>query len=239
MLRVLQQECGAKAFSKWTSILTRQGRAQRSLNLKSSCQQRHHLSLLHRRSELCVPAISGIPHNIVRPFTLTTVTQNVIQVDIRDVVSVLSKTLYPEHIEMLPPKPTHSIIDRPQEMKKLKDALTEQSSEKVAIVYVSGEPGVGKSQLVRQYAEANYPYYNTVTPESRTILTLDMADFSDGYRKLATRLEISKDLSYGQDLGKIAEEMKKTLSMRTSWLLIIDNHNSTDCEGFDEGKYKQ
>lgn len=169
------------------------------------------------------------------------VTRNVIRVDIRDVVSAFSnlgKTLYPEHIEMFPPKPNHSIIDRPQELKKLKDSLKEQSSEKVAIVYVSGEPGVGKSQLVRQYAETNYRYYNRVTPESKTILTLDMADFSDGYHKVATRLEVSKDLINGQDLGKVAEEIKKALSKRTSWLLIIDNHNSTDCEGFDQGTHK-
>lgn len=238
MLRVLQQGRGAKAISKWTSIFTRQGRPQRSLNLNSSCQQRHHLSLLGSRSELCAPATIGIPHNVVRSFTLTMATRNIISVDLGSVLSHLGQTLYPEHTEMLPPKSNHRIIDRLQQVKKLKNALEEQSSKKVAIVYLCGEPGVGKSQLVRQYAEANYRYYNSVTPESKTILTLDMAEFSDGYRKLATRLEVSKDLINGQDLGKIAEELKKALSKRTSWLLIIDNHNSKDCEGFDQGIHK-
>ena len=171
---------------------------------------------------------------------MATATQNVFQVNLSGIpklVSYLRKTIWPENnIEVLPLRANHPIIKRVKEVQKLKDAFQQQSSEKVAVVYLSGQPGAGKSQLARQYAEVKYPYSNYVMPETMTVLTLDMADFSDSYRKIATKLRVRQSLINGKDLGKVAEEMKKTLSRRTSWFLIIDNYNSTRCGGFDQGK---
>ena len=140
-----------------------------------------------------------------------------------------------EHIDLLATEAGHMTLDRTQEKQKLKDVIKNQNSNGVSIVYIVGEPEVGKTQLVREYAEKDYPGWISVT--GRTVLTLDMKDFLSSYHQVATKLDISTDFGNGQemDLGKIAKEMKKKLLKRGTWLLIIDNYNSKDFEYIDEG----
>ena len=135
-----------------------------------------------------------------------------------------------EPILAFPPEVFHPTVDRPQEMKKVQEAFEKQKSKEVAVVYLAGEPGVGKSQLARNYA---VDYYSTYSTMSKTLLTLDMNDFRVNYSKLAIKLGVG--VADGQNLGTIAEEMKKILSKRKYWLLIINNYNSTEYEGFERG----
>ena len=60
-----------------------------------------------------------------------------------------------------------------------------------------------------------------------------MNNFRVNYSKLAIKLGVG--VADGQNLDTIAEEIKKILSKRKCWLLIIDNYNSTECEGFERG----
>ena len=140
-----------------------------------------------------------------------------------------------EHIDLLATEAGHTTLDRTQEKQKLKDVIKNQNSNGVSIVYIVGEPEVGKTQLVREYAEKDYPGWIAVT--GRTVLTLDMTEFLSSYHQVATKLDINTDFGNGQemDLGKIAKEMKKKLLKRGTWLLIIDNYNSKDFEYIDEG----
>lgn len=117
-------------------------------------------------------------------------------------------------------------------MKKVEEALEKQKSKVVKIVYLVGEPGVGKSQLARKYGIGYAAKYSTST---KTVLTLDMNNFRANYSKLAVKLGLNHSITDGQSLDTVAEEMKKILSKRNYWLLIIDNYNSTEYEGFESG----
>ena len=68
------------------------------------------------------------------------------------------------------PEVFHPTVDRPQEMKKIQEAFEKQKSKEVAVVYLAGEPGVGKSQLqlARNHA---VDYYSTCL-----LYTSDAAD---------------------------------------------------------------
>ena len=132
------------------------------------------------------------------------------------------------------PELCHPILDRPDEMKKIEEALEKQNKE-VKVLYLAGEPGVGKSQLARKYG-VNYAN-KVLSTSTKTVLTLDMSDFRANYCKLAIKLGLGHSVSDGQSLGTVAEEMKKVLSTRSYWLLIIDNYNSTDYEEFGKGRH--
>ena len=55
--------------------------------------------------------------------------------------------------------------------------------------------------------------------------------------KLAIKLGLSHSVINSQSLSMVAEEIKKILSTRNHWMLIIDNYNSTDYEGFEKGRH--
>ena len=137
-----------------------------------------------------------------------------------------------EHpITVFSPEMCHPTVDRPQEMKKI-DKVLEKQSKSVKVLYLVGEPGVGKSQLARKYG---VNYAERISTSSKTVLTLDMSDFRANYCKLAMKLGLSHSVINSQSLSTVAEEMKKSLSTRNYWMLIIDNYNSTDYEGFERG----
>lgn len=124
-------------------------------------------------------------------------------------------------------------------MKKLTDAFLAIEKQKLdfqpAVVYLKGEPGVGKTQLARMYTNN---YYNENRRRNVIVTTLDMTDFSSNYRKLATTLGIPRDLATGLHLRELAGEMKTILAEKSDWFLIIDNYNSTLQEGFQRGILK-
>ena len=106
------------------------------------------------------------------------------------------------------PELCHPTLDRPDEMKKIKEALEKQNKE-VKVLYLAGEPGVGKSQLARKYG-VNYAN-KLLSTSIKTVLTLDMSDFRANYCKLAIKLGLGHSVSNGQSLSTVAEEMKKVL----------------------------
>ena len=141
---------------------------------------------------------------------------------------------------MLPQLPNHEVIDRPQEMKKLKEAYQSVEKRKLdyqpEVIYLKGEPGVGKTQLARMFAEN---YYEGMSKTDTVVATIDMTDFSNDYRKVAIKLGIDPDLADGLPLKRVAEEMKNILAeKKNKWFLIIDNYNSAQQLGFERGTYQ-
>ena len=201
-------------------------------------QQWPKLQTLHYRNKLSVQAITKNPADDLGSFGLTTSSRNLSEyIIIYPAVSTVATALagqLPTQITNLGPKPQHKVICRPQQVEKLHEAVMKQTSEEVAIVYVTGEPGVGKTQVARKYAEEYYSQWSL--PLSKTALTLDMSEFPTSYRKLAETI-VNSDVAHNQDLCKVAGEMKAVLRNRSSWLLIIDNYNSTDFEGIDRGMH--
>ena len=134
----------------------------------------------------------------------------------------------------LSPAVGHPIMERSDEIKKLEEALKKQNKKQVATVYLVGEPGIGKSQLARKYGET---YYNSYYfPRSKTALMLDMSNFKANYSNLAISIGVQPDVANDWKAPKkIAQEVKKILSNRASWLLILDEYNSLTYDGFDRG----
>lgn len=118
-------------------------------------------------------------------------------------------------------------------MKKLEDAFNSQKKledafglssikktrrpERVSVVYLKGEPGVGKTQLARRYAEIH---------GKSTVATIDMTDFIHNYYKVAAKICRDSNVANGQRLEEVAELLRESLVQRKHWLLIIDNYNS-------------
>lgn len=144
-----------------------------------------------------------------------------------------------ERIMALPPPANHQILERPQEMKKLEDAFNSQKKledafglrsirkmpEQVSVVYLKGEPGVGKTQLARKYAKKH---------GKSTVATIDMTDFIHNYHKVAAKICVDSNLANGQRPEEVAQLLRESLVQRKEWLLIIDNYNS-DVPGVPKG----
>ena len=240
MLKILQQGFN----NAWT------GRATERICLKrfviDPATKGHMLlrpsSHVQRRTFLTVfVASASRPANTVQLIgTATPLRRNIVQFtssDILRIISTLGEKVIPVHTKVLAPNAPHPTIERPNELKKLKKAVERvkrQNENHTAILYVTGEPSVGKTQLAKTYAE---DYYKQWTPSSKTVLTIDMTNFQESYRKVAINLENSSsdDAVKEDDLGIIARKIKKALRERNDWLLIIDNYNSVDCSGVDRG----
>lgn len=140
---------------------------------------------------------------------------------------------------IFPQLPNHSVIKRPQEMKKLQEAYQSMKvmllDYQPTVVYLKGEPGVGKTQLARMFAE---DYYGGMEKTDVVVATIDMTDFSNDYRKVAVKLGINPDLADGLPLKEVAKEMKNILERKKNkWLLVIDNYNSTQQLGLEGGMH--
>ena len=231
MLKVLQRWSIARVNK---SVVTHQvRRGQRSLTVL--CLQRQSLLLSHyQRLRKCESLVLETPaNNAARFLTLTPPKKDgswFILPFVWSQLTAAAQWLKSESILALSPEIGHPIMDRPQEIKKV-DTAKKQESKAVAVVYMAGEPGVGKSQLARKYGEN---YYNSYF--QRTVLMLDMGSFQANCSKLAIKLGIeSKVANDWNNPKKIALEMKEVLSNRSNWLLILDNYNSLTYEGLDRG----
>ena len=150
-------------------------------------------------------------------------------------ITSLAKWLLKQPVIAFSPEVGHPTIDRPHEMKKIEEVLKKQCNS-VKVLCLAGEPGVGKSQLAREHGvKYSGKTLSTSGISTKTVLTLDMNDFRASYYKLAIKLGLSHSVINNQSLSTVAEEMKKILSTRNFWMLIVDNYNSTNYEGFERG----
>ncbi len=222
MLRIFQYCSRALSLSK-NSIIHQVAKGQRLLN--TLCLQPH-----------CVretPLV--LANSSIRFFSLTPPKKDLLATSfILSQLSAAAQWAWSTNpsIQVLSPGVGHPVIERSEEIKKVEEALKKQNKQ-ATVVYLAGEPGIGKSQLARKYGEI---YYNSYFPRSKTALMLDMREFRANYSKLAINIGVQPDVANAwSEPRKIAQEVKKVLSSRTSWLLILDNYNSLTYEGFDRG----
>ena len=144
-----------------------------------------------------------------------------------------------ESFSSLPFMPPHDIIRRSSDIKRITNKMQELydgSNDKVSTIYLSGNPGCGKSQLARQIGD---DFYNFKSRHSDTGLTFvatlnakTLETLADSYVALAKRLGITEYAITEMEKSKTsnpADTIKKAMSMIPSkvakfksWLIIVD-----------------
>ncbi|XP_020909871.1 uncharacterized protein LOC110247749 [Exaiptasia diaphana] len=143
----------------------------------------------------------------------------------------------PKPFCVLPPKSFHDQITREHEVQDISKKMKELSNRKMGettTVYLSGNPGCGKSVLAGQIGDEYFDSDDTVQPAFvMTINATNMDTLLQSYVEFATKLNCypgfitdittSKDLSKKQQIQRLKFLVAKQVDKYASWLMIIDN----------------
>ena len=140
---------------------------------------------------------------------------------------------------ILPPKPSHDIGGREREVSEIAQQLRElkeSSGNKLSCLYISGNPGSGKSQLAALVAQRFFDEVKEIPGGSSFVMTLDAAtsdSLLESYATLARCLKCpdfsvmetlsSKDLNVEEKITSLKMLTAVKISCYTSWLLVVDN----------------
>ena len=140
---------------------------------------------------------------------------------------------------ILPPKPSHDIGGREREVSEIAQQLRElkeSSHNKLSILYISGNPGSGKSQLAGLVAQRFFDEVKEIPGGSSFVMTLDAAtsvSLLESYASLARCLKCpdysvmetlsSKDWNVEKKITNLKMLISGKVSCYTSWLLVVDN----------------
>ena len=135
--------------------------------------------------------------------------------------------------------PPHEIISRSSDIRRITgkmQELNDGSKEAVSTIYLSGNPGCGKSQLVRQLGEI---FYSSKTRDNdglifvATLNAENLETLSDSYVTLAKRLgmteyaltevEKSKTAKPEETLKQVMRIISPKVAKFANWLIIVDN----------------
>ncbi|XP_020899817.1 uncharacterized protein LOC110238485 isoform X2 [Exaiptasia diaphana] len=144
----------------------------------------------------------------------------------------------PKSFCVLPPQPSHDTMERTKEVDDLFQAMQQLSTEKnreTTTVYLSGNPGSGKSVMARQVGEK---YYDSDDSKEilRFVMTLNAATLDailnsyvmfaerlNCYQDCITSITTSKDLSKEEQILQLRALADKQVTKYSSWLIIVDN----------------
>ncbi|XP_067053043.1 uncharacterized protein [Acropora muricata] len=135
---------------------------------------------------------------------------------------------------ILPPKPSHDIAARNDEVAKVTQALKqlkETNESRLSYLYISGNPGSGKSQLAGLVAEQIFK-----ESADAFVMTLNAANLDrllDSYVSFARHLKCpeyavantlnDKDLKTEEKIAYIKSLAGTKVELYASWLLLVDN----------------
>ncbi|XP_044175301.1 uncharacterized protein LOC122958450 [Acropora millepora] len=136
----------------------------------------------------------------------------------------------------LPPKPSHDVAARNDEVAKITQELKqlkETNESRLSYLYISGNPGSGKSQLAGLVAEK---IFIESTDAFIFVMTLNAANLDrllDSYVSFARLLKCSeyavtntlndKDLKTEEKIAYIKSLAGAKVELYASWLLVVDN----------------
>ena len=136
----------------------------------------------------------------------------------------------------LPPKPSHDVAARNDEVAKITQELKqlkETNESQLSYLYISGNPGSGKSQLAGLVAEK---IFMESTDAFIFVMTLNAANLDrllDSYVSFARHLKCSeyavtntlndKDLKTQEKIAYIKSLAGAKVELYASWLLVVDN----------------
>ena len=140
---------------------------------------------------------------------------------------------------VLPPKPSHEIGGREREVAKLVQQLrelSESSDNRLSYLYISGNPGSGKSQLAGLIAERFFDDLIEMPGGSSFVMTLNAASpdsLLESYASFARHLQCpeysvmetlsSKDSTVDEKITSLKMLVAVKIKCYTSWLLVVDN----------------
>ncbi|XP_044175791.1 uncharacterized protein LOC122958804, partial [Acropora millepora] len=136
----------------------------------------------------------------------------------------------------LPPKPSHDVAARNDEVAKITQELKqlkETNESRLSYLYISGNPGSGKSQLAGLVAEK---VFMESTDAFIFVMTLNAANLDrllDSYVSFARHLKCSeyavtntlndKDLKTEEKVAYLKSLAGAKVELYASWLLVVDN----------------
>ncbi|CAH3187279.1 unnamed protein product [Porites lobata] len=140
---------------------------------------------------------------------------------------------------VLPPKPSHEIGGRESEVAKIVQQLrelNESSDNRLSYLYISGNPGSGKSQLAGLVAKRFYDEVKEMPGGSSFAMTLNATSPDSllvSYTSLARHLKCSdysvikilesKDWNVEKKITNLTTLIAEKVGCYTSWLLVVDN----------------
>ena len=140
---------------------------------------------------------------------------------------------------VLPPKPSHEIGGRESEVAKIVQKLrelNESSDNRLSYLYISGNPGSGKSQLAGLVAERFFDDLKEMPGGSSFVMTLNAASpdsLLESYASFARHLKCpdysvvetlsSKDSTVDEKITSLKMLVAVKIKCYTSWLLVVDN----------------
>ena len=143
---------------------------------------------------------------------------------------------------ILPPKPSHDIASRDVEVADITNQLQElkrADASNLSILYISGNPGSGKSQLAGLVAERFYEKAKEDSCSEVFVMTLNaetLGTLLDSYITFARRMKcpedaithihISKDLKTEDKINSLISLISSKIGQYESWLLLADNVKS-------------
>ena len=140
---------------------------------------------------------------------------------------------------VLPPKPSHQVTERNREAneitKQLKQ-LKEANKNDISYLYISGNPGSGKSQLARLVAKRFFDEAKAIPSAAPCVMTLNAANpdsLLESYASFVRQLKCpeyavtntlnSKDITTEEKITNLKTLVATKIDLYTTWLLVVDN----------------
>ena len=143
---------------------------------------------------------------------------------------------------ILPPRPSHDIASRDFEVAEIIQQLKQLKSDnenKLSYLYISGNPGSGKSQLASLVAEHFFKEGKQISCATSFVMTLNAESqdtLLESYVSFARRLKCPefvvantlscKDLTTEEKITNLKMLVSTKIELYTSWLLVVDNVTS-------------
>ena len=164
--------------------------------------------------------------------------------DLKKEVEVLEAQLNREISSfcVLPPKPSHEVADRESEVAEITKQLEKlqwANENRLSYLYISGNPGSGKSQLAGLVAKRYSDVVNAIPNYTLFVMTVNAESPStllESYVSLARKLKCpeyaitntlkSPPLKSEEKITRMKSLIGTKIELYTTWLLVVDNVKS-------------
>ncbi|KAJ7383716.1 hypothetical protein OS493_026246 [Desmophyllum pertusum] len=140
---------------------------------------------------------------------------------------------------ILPPKPSHDVAGRDREVANITEQLKElkkANEHSLSYLYISGNPGSGKSQLAGLVAKRFFNEVKDMPEATSFVMTVNAESpetLLESYVSFARQLKCpeyavtntlnSKDLNTDEKITNLKTLISTKIELYRSWLLVVDN----------------